>query len=1776
MENEEGPQLWAAAIQGKAGETLFNARHFFKVKAATPSGELYGVTGDVHSDIADWNHIDSSISLSAKLGSESSFLISWTLQFEQENQNTVSFELIDENKPVLHLDTTLRAQIPGRGESKLKIKSVQIKTPLVENDVHIHNTHKTDLEVRLVTEGNPELGRLNAALMNSPESYTFTSRLLLDRHSLAIVSYGMAQNDSTKSSHTLNLIDPKSTWQRLTISIDTDTLGSIKTDPINFQTSIDSNIIVGYEEVSSLKNLIKLTPSDLAFKLNLVTPLPQFSKANFLLQIKASELHCHLAFQDLSTVTEISWNENLNSFDVAFNYAWPGMDMHTLNGALKFKYEEFPLILEVSGRVTMNGQQHLVLNINCRSQQDQYILTGAYIKPGDSASVSLQLKNVDDSYRALGALILNGFSGQVKIVNTLEENGYDVLLTVESSALPDSRGYALRYWRKWDEISAESGIRYSQNDIPPDWVYTYSIAVNYDLDIKGRVRSSKIFDQYIYQRRSIIEDNLNFFVLNLENRLNTIDFELEFPFLWESDEVRIAGSFVQGQNPHLVIAFYILGNKHAFKANIDFDDEMWSSTIGGKLGYSLDFVQANELKRSPLTIQLQGESWNTNRQIYKFMINEESLKKGLKIEGNRNGSTETVNQTPTFSLQLISIQETRSRSYKLNWETYDTDNNANIFLELDRGHAKFSFRYERELKNINDEGPLTYELKGSANKFDSDFFGSITFYQTHVLRARAVDFRYSKEEAYTELVLDLFREEDDQITIGIHHNFTNNFGIRVGQFGNTFLELGYHLRLNYEEEYVHSIQFENSGRTLELWFGSADDAGRVCQRAGLVIATPNLAPTNNVFTICTQYNPEIIMQILGAEEHEGPYVRIGEISGPGGLGAQLGSGRLRPLDTPPAITLTAQFKNQMLELLADWQKPYLDLLNEDLSSRWSTVSEALSELQNFSVKISGSADIQPTINNFEQILYEANKKTQFFIKEIFFWIDEDLYFEQEIFYDLLSVSEVVEMIKPLHDLYIEKYRKELLASFNYVKQFNLENSFIIIREEMNPILEKTQTISSGVANVVVKVFDTNIRPPFIRIQALFTALTYGDNQSLYALISRLMGDIKRRLGRRSSIQGFLINDLLTRVERGLVRHVTWEDIGQQINLLLKYVQNITSLSITMPHDTSINLKIPSPLKFKTEIEKTWILFKDHIAPELATRSQKHFSIIWSRLQYLSSWHVEGTAVVFGWDQALTWDGRRITNILTGTCPHMLVFLVHSAIPTAITIHVQNSEGHMAMVKVLTFWSGTDKVTIDSDIKMKLNDQHIRKSRFEVGNLTITWSQNEAVVKSSEGLALLCNRERNICEVKVDERHFAGVTGLLGIFDFDFNSDIMTSEWEILTDTDEEWASSWQVPSSKTCAKLPSETGLVHHEEEKCSQLFQNEHSPFSPCFQSVQSTPYNDACLSGWSCASEAAYQRKCSQHYIDLPNTINNCDTCSTSDEDRNITNLLKEVVIISDFQCVEDIKDFVNVIYKEEDPDRSHRLLVRYIGKHQTPPQMPKEVEEVVLDPGAKAFDALEHAINFDFSRRSLKAILLFDCGNIQCNSKKRASKIENLQGRMLKQGIQLAIVTEDTIKINNPTELSNKVKKQLIGLDAYTSFTLPHARKRNVRGNPSIRPHIDIPHGNICAQLAIKTDGSVFSLEVLKRQRKKYHRRIFQQLLSLRVDAGQDREYLQCRKCTCYGPCTLCTVPNPFVYTRTSFIEEEDYEDSEDYDDSEEEEEDRKRRRKKKNRSKVKSRN
>lgn len=62
---------------------------------------------------------------------------------------------------------------------------------------------------------------------------------------------------------------------------------------------------------------------------------------------------------------------------------------------------------------------------------------------------------------------------------------------------------------------------------------------------------------------------------------------------------------------------------------------------------------------------------------------------------------------------------------------------------------------------------------------------------------------------------------------------------------------------------------------MEVWAGRVPDDLRICTKGGLVLQTPNLAPTYQALSLCPAPVPELTLQVMGVGEcsDESPYVK---------------------------------------------------------------------------------------------------------------------------------------------------------------------------------------------------------------------------------------------------------------------------------------------------------------------------------------------------------------------------------------------------------------------------------------------------------------------------------------------------------------------------------------------------------------------------------------------------------------------------------------------------------------------------------------------------------------------------------------------------------------------------------------------------------------------------------------------------------------------------------------------------------------------------------------
>ncbi|XP_069992141.1 uncharacterized protein [Penaeus vannamei] len=1774
----DASDLWVAVLQGRAGDQLFNSRHFGKATLMTPSGMFYTANGDVSTEVHSLESVIAGVSLSAGVGQAASYLLTWTLNLQQPDPIIRSIpdaglEGDLQETPLLTLESLLRTNTPAIGEVKLNVKSKKtrhsVSSGSSEDD---EESEKIDVDIRLITEAVPEMGRIHGSLTRSSETYSLNGRVWSGAQSLAVVSYGVANNDTIKSSHTVTVVAPALPWSRAELMVEADHLGTL---PLNFQTLVNSKVTLGMEEACSFRGLAQWTPKTSALSLAFHTYLQDLPGGNVFFKLAPSSVEGHVGWADLKAVTGVRWAEEGRALEFVVKFKNPGSTLHDLDGLLNFFISQPPyppVSLTLMGRMSLNSDHHYILNINCQSEREQYLLTGALVRPVGSGSVRLQLQRNGNAYKAVGSLLLDSLQAQVEGSFTRLQSGEDLALTLATSLLPDPEGYTLRFSRKNEADQMQFAVVFSQAGTSPDWVYSYRVFVKLQRDIKSRLRMMRIEDQFTRHQFQHVVKNYSFFILVVHNKFDETDIEIEFPDLWA--HLKVTGTLVKGKDSHVDLVVATPTIKHILEGRLLFSSDAWSSAHSGSLTYT---QQGKKGRGQPFKLEVEAFKWTSNRQKYTFYMQKMFTESSSASVGfdyphepydlsgySYDDPTQQV-VFSTFEASLEVLHDPGSSEYKMSWKSDATANEASVVLASDGNGGSGRLKYQRREKG-RPKSEIEYLLKGNYRRFDTELTFSGTLDQTTIGRPRAINFLHSEAEGYTELVLDLFEAEGDQVIL-VFTYLPDSSRIRIGQFGNTFLQVGYKKEVNEEGGRIYSFQLESSGRTVEVWAGRVPDDLRICTKGGLVLQTPNLAPTYQALSLCPAPVPELTLQVMGVEEHEGPYLRVGQISGPGGVAVQVGTGRLRPLDTPPALTVTADVEKEVLEVLLDWQSPSLAQLKEEFLSRGRGVLAALGGLSKTGVQVQGALSLERVWADTEELLVEALHLSARAASHL---IIEML--------DRIPEVEVDGLVRvSMRSLRQTLWRvigasTELMEEAVRAGQDSLEDISHALKETAHWMLEETEGYLKGaeqaaseVVEVALEALRERVRPPLLRIQAAVEALEYNDDQTLHNLVSRVMGAVRIHAGRRAGLRGFLLTDLITRLERALVAASRWEELRARGSELLLWAQQLTIVSVGMPHATALKFRVATPARLAADLQAAGRWFADEGGPRQLRSLDSQLRELWTRLRYLTTWHVYGEAVVLGWENAITWDGRHVSPLLTDSCHHVLVLLTQSDTPTAVTLHMEDLE--TASKRVFTFFRGKDRVTIDSNLKMTYNSKNVRSPIINFGGLTLTWTLGRATVSSSEGLSLECHLSQDLCRLSVTGEHFAATAGLLGVFDFDNNTDFMTSDWEMPASA-EEWAESWRVTSAEQCSSALPESLAAPPEDQHCSNLFSSPVSPLRSCFASVPSSPYLETCLIGKICAAETAYIHTCLRHYHELSVNISSyCQPCTLhGEEEQGAEDLRKEIVIITDFECLEDVQDLVTALLK--DGRKNRRVLVRYIGRGTPPVEDLDGIEEMVIDSGTSPLDAVAAAAAVDFSPRALKSIILFDCDHPRCTVSSTSAPVQQLRNALLVQGVQLHVVTNDFIAVLDPSELSNKAKRQLLGLDGHTSYLMSHARKRLVRGHRGNREHITTPIGNTCCSLAVETDGSVFSLHQLKIHRK-YHRKIFQQLLALRIEEGWEADYLTCRRCECGRQCALCQPPAPQVYTKSGRDSREE-EEEEDYEDEPEEEEPKSRGKKKKPKS------
>ncbi|XP_045111567.1 uncharacterized protein LOC123504800 isoform X2 [Portunus trituberculatus] len=1742
-----GAQLppWQVVIQGGIGDALLNSYHFAKGSLRTPVGQQYSADGEAHTAIVGQESVEATVMFSAAQDAHVHYLLAWEMDMQTRNTtnsttnskqaaNSGEETAVEEAamNTVMSLESYGRLKTPPTGELELSLDCKKKLLPPADGTLLAINRVDTDVRLTLV-EQRWEVGGTQGSLSWTANMYSLKGRTWLTQgqRSIGLVSFGAAKNQSLKSSHILSVMDPGQAWGRLVLGLETEHLGSF---PHSFQSSAGFKLAVKNAEVGQAQALVLWTPAEAAVSLALTTFLAAMPGGNLFLKMWRSGFEGHAAWAHVKGGGGVKWDRGGRDLEVALKYEHPGAAMHVLETTISFSVSQPlypPLTLVLATRFNLNGVYHLAVNADCRSEQEHYLVTAAMQHPGGSSGLRLLVRKVGITYGSLLACFYDDFAMQITGTYTARDAEQEMLTTVKTSLLPEPNGYTLKLVKKVLMQSIELLAFLAQGGAQPDWVYAYRVAGQIKRDIKGRLRTMVAEDTFTHHILQTLVEEYKFFQLLVNNHFDEMELEMKFLEFWPT--TKVSGTLRKGKDTQLSLTVTTPTLKHLLEGRILFSSGEWRSAHSGSLAYT----QRDKGGRVvPFKVELEASRWNSNKQKYNLLFQcsppQTHIAKELPFASDLEDMRYPLEQSrrasaiTSFQATLEVTRDPTYNQYKMTWETEETVSYTKVVVARNPHGGNGLVQYRRHVKSIP-KSEIEYLLEGNYRRVANEVMFSCTLDQSSIGRPRAINFLHSEGEGYTELLLDLFAEESDQVILVIM-NLPEHFRFRIGQYGNTFLLLGYQSDIDDEGAIIYKVQVQNSGRTVEVWSGNEEEDTKTCMVAGVMLETPTLAPTHNMLKLCPGNTPYVMVQALGVEKHEGPYLKVGQISGPGGLGLQVGTGRLRPLDTPPALTLTANVQKEVLEVLTDWQVPSLSRLEAEFASRGTSMVGAFRDFGYPTVVIEGGLYITPLVSDTEDLLQQAlnftrSTSVQLWTKLVgnVFSKDGDVFHEMGRAVVRHAESVVDTCVVAAHSVFTKlKGSAENVATSTVTLLRNATTGAI------NTFNAAEQRVLRAVNGVTARLHH-HLGPPLTQVRATLTALSYNDDQSLYALVSRVMGGLRRRIGRREGMRGYVTDQLLTRAEKIVVENAYWDGLRDTGSTLLRHLQNVTTISIVMPHQTALMIRVAMPNRMKRDLEEAihWLVNKE--GPRLLVEAEGLTKAYWARTRYLLTWPVYGEAMVFGWDQGITWDGRQVTPLLTDACRHLLVLLTHAATPTAITLHVEDLDSRPR--EVLTFFSGNNVVTLDSLLKMTYNGKHIRQPLLETGDLTLRWSRNDASVTSTVGLSLECQLDQPLCRLVVSDQHFAATVGLLGVFDYDNSSDYMTSRWEMPA-TEEEWVQSWRVGTPGQCASQLPESHISPPHGHHCTDLFQSSSSPYRWCFRSVPPSPYLQTCQAGWECASQQAFLQACRRHYHELTPNLT-CSSCLLEEtREEGTEGLRREVVIITDFECWNDPQDLITALSRNT--KRPNKVMIRYIGRG-PPSEGPfQNVAETVVDNGALPIETILNSALFDFSERALKTIVLFDCQHPRCEVSSAASQTVKARETLLSLGVQLHVITMDALTIMGRQSLSRRAARQLIGLDGHTAYLLSHARKKKVKGKRNIRRHLEVPIGNTCAHLAVETDGSVFSLRNIKME-KKHHRRILQQLVALRVEAGRAADYLGCRVCKCGVPCTLCHPPPPLVY-------------------------------------------
>ncbi|ELU04621.1 hypothetical protein CAPTEDRAFT_222921 [Capitella teleta] len=548
------------------------------------------------------------------------------------------------------------------------------------------------------------------------------------------------------------------------------------------------------------------------------------------------------------------------------------------------------------------------------------------------------------------------------------------------------------------------------------------------------------------------------------------------------------------------------------------------------------------------------------------------------------------------------------------------------------------------------------------------------------------------------------------------------------------------------------------------------------------------------------------------------------------------------------------------------------------------------------------------------------------------------------------------------------------------------------------------------------------------------------------------------------------------------------------------------------------------------------------------------------------------AAVMGSQHFMTFDKRFYE--FAGECSYLLArdFIDGTF---SVAVNYQRQRGR-PVKKSLSIITNGKQVEVFNDGRVVVDGSRIEMP-VAFGNTTISRIGSMIRVDNTLGLTVDCNLPYDRCTVNVTGWYFSKTGGLFGTYNNEPADDFTTAE-NTRASTPEQLADSWT--AGQRCRPENYAVNVApepHTEAYKiCSRMFKEDASPFRPCYKVVDPQPFQKMCENDLmlkenrlpteqdACNANAFYVDVCRREGVNvrIPHSCVRCEIESMGAEFTEGQNYTLEgdavpqsadvVFILQHAECNEvvlanlkDVVDDMEKAFKSTGITNNRYSIIGYgaTGSLNTPHirtmdgQVFNTHDKILLGlddftkgygESADALAAIYYASKLPYRAGVSKSIVMVPCTACMEMSVSYA----DVEQVLMQKDIHLHMLMEHNFKLNVDKD---PVSAYIFGADSRRVFTRKDAGGKVLEGDNELRQQVQMPK-DLCAALAMETDGSIFNTLQWTQSRPYMQKRFIDVMVRLFAEKGHPES---CQKCDCvsdeYGVgravCKTCQTTRSF---------------------------------------------